>query len=209
MARFAPTVLPTGAYRVTGLHSSQWIVDKEGNIIGQTGANCQDTFFYSSTNAGAAALASTSGLGTMCVQNAVAVAITGGAINNTTIGATTPSTGTFAALSTNTTRSTGATGRAVNTTAALASVTIGSIQSTFLATPAAAITITLPAPTDGFRTRVVFGAATTVTWAVTAPATALIAGVKTVFAAGESYELIYSSVAGTPANAVATTWYPY
>lgn len=38
------------------------------------------------------------GLGTMAIQNANAVAITGGAIDNTTIGATTPSTGVFTTL---------------------------------------------------------------------------------------------------------------
>ena len=38
------------------------------------------------------------GLGTMSTQNANAVAITGGTIDNTTIGATTPSTGTFTTL---------------------------------------------------------------------------------------------------------------
>jgi hypothetical protein len=44
-----------------------------------------------------------SGLGTMAVQNADAVAITGGTINNTTIGATTPSTGVFTTLTANST----------------------------------------------------------------------------------------------------------
>jgi hypothetical protein len=39
-----------------------------------------------------------SGLGTMAVQNASAVAITGGTINGTTIGASTPSTGSFTSL---------------------------------------------------------------------------------------------------------------
>jgi hypothetical protein len=39
------------------------------------------------------------GLGTMSTQNANAVAITGGAINGTTVGATTPSTGAFTTLS--------------------------------------------------------------------------------------------------------------
>ena len=41
--------------------------------------------------------------GTMATQNANAVAITGGTINNTTIGATTPSTGVFTTLTANTT----------------------------------------------------------------------------------------------------------
>jgi hypothetical protein len=43
-------------------------------------------------------VADVSGLGTMAVQNADNVAITGGTINNTTIGATTPSTGVFTTL---------------------------------------------------------------------------------------------------------------
>lgn len=51
-------------------------------------------------DADAAAGRTTLGLGTMATQNANAVAITGGTINGTTIGATTPSTGAFTALST-------------------------------------------------------------------------------------------------------------
>jgi hypothetical protein len=47
-----------------------------------------------------------SGLGTMATQNANAVAITGGTVNGTTIGATTPSTGAFSYASTNSTTST-------------------------------------------------------------------------------------------------------
>jgi hypothetical protein len=47
-----------------------------------------------------------SGLGTMSTQNASSVAVTGGSINNTTIGATTPSTGAFTYTSTNGTTST-------------------------------------------------------------------------------------------------------
>lgn len=105
--------------------------------------------------------------------------------------------------------STFSTGRAVNTTAAVAAYTApASVASNYIATPAAAITVTLAAPTaDGERRRIVFGAATTVTWTPTAPATAVAA--KTIFAAGESIELVYNSVAGTPANSAATTWYTY
>jgi Chaperone of endosialidase len=44
-----------------------------------------------------------SGLGTMATQNASAIAITGGNINGTTIGVTTPSTGAFTSLSANST----------------------------------------------------------------------------------------------------------
>ena len=47
-----------------------------------------------------------SGLGTMSTQNANAVAVTGGTINGTTIGATTASTGAFTVLSTSSTTST-------------------------------------------------------------------------------------------------------
>jgi hypothetical protein len=47
-----------------------------------------------------------SGLGTMSTQNASSVAITGGTINNTSVGATTPSTGAFTYTSTNGTTST-------------------------------------------------------------------------------------------------------
>lgn len=47
--------------------------------------------------------------GTMATQNANNVAITGGAINNTTIGATTPSTGVFTTLTANTTATFGTT----------------------------------------------------------------------------------------------------
>ena len=132
--------------------------------------------------------------------------IEGTAINGTPIGTTTPAAATFAQVSFNTTMFTGSSGRAVNSTAALASISLGvGVQVTYIQSPAAAITITLPAVgTDGFRCQVSFGAATTVTWAggTVAP------GTKTSFAAGDTYELIYNAVAGTPANSAATTWYP-
>lgn len=161
-----------------------------------------------------------------------------GAINATSVGATTPGTGTFTAINASsvgaTTPGTGAftvvnatgtstlnlvggvanfirsQGRAVNTTAALAAVTLAqNIASTYLATPAAAITVTLAAPfQDGERRRVCFGAATTVTWAVTAPATAT-AGLPAANAAGACVEVSYVVTAGSPANAAATTWYRY
>ena len=107
-------------------------------------------------------------------------------------------------------KGTSASGRAVNTTVALASVTIAAgTSTTFLATPATAITITLAAPAqDGEYRRIVFGAATTVTWAVTAPATATI-GLPTVFSANSSIVIVYNAVAGTPTNSAATTWYQY
>ena len=102
--------------------------------------------------------------------------------------------------------------RAYVTTAALAAYTTpAGISKINITSPAAAITVTLPAPTgpwDGVQLHYTFGAATTVTWVVTAPATAT-AGLKTTFAAGESYTLIYNATAGSPAGSPATTWIPY
>ena len=100
--------------------------------------------------------------------------------------------------------------RAYNSTASLSAVTIAAgILSTNIATPASTITVTLAAPTgDGETRRIVFGAATTVTWAVTSPATAAVIP-KTSFAKGESIELIYNAVAGSPTNAPATSWIVY
>jgi hypothetical protein len=130
-------------------------------------------------------------------------------MNATSVGATTAASVAATTLSSNSTLLTGAGARAVDNTAALAAVTIAaSRQSTYLATPGAAITVTLAAPTgDGERRRIIFGAATTVTWAVTAPATAT--AIKTSFLAGESIEVVYNSVAGTPTNSAATTWYTF
>ena len=100
--------------------------------------------------------------------------------------------------------------RVVNTTASVAAVTIASsVITTVITSPAAAITVTLAAPLyDGERRRIVFGGATTVTWAVTAPATAVTA-LETAYVSGQSLEIIYNAVAGSPANSVATSWYPY
>lgn len=61
------------------------------------------------TNGNGTISIATSGLGTMSTQNANAVAITGGAIDGTTVGATTRSTGAFTSLAYNTTL-TGGTG---------------------------------------------------------------------------------------------------
>jgi len=70
---------------------------------GGTGANTLTGYVYG--NGTSAMTASTTipntnitGLGTMSTQNANAVAITGGSINGTTVGATTPSTGAFTSL---------------------------------------------------------------------------------------------------------------
>jgi hypothetical protein len=101
-------------------------------------------------------------------------------------------------------------GRAVNTTASLSALTLSVLKATtFVASPAAAITVTMAAPNgEAERRRVCFGAATTVTWAVTAPATAT-AGLPTSIAQGQCVEMIYNQNAGSPANSAATTWYVY
>jgi hypothetical protein len=105
-----------------------------------------------------------------------------------------------------------ATGRAYNSTSSASSVTINqSIASTFIATPSSvAATITLAAPSkDGERRRICFGGSvTTITWAVTSPATAVI-GMPTTVISGQCIEAIYNSVAGTPTNSPATTWVLY
>jgi len=49
MPTFQPSALPAGAYRVSNKNHDYWIVDADGNIIGQTGANGQDTFFAVAT----------------------------------------------------------------------------------------------------------------------------------------------------------------
>ena len=97
--------------------------------------------------------------------------------------------------------------RAYDSTASLSAITIeAGILSTNIYSPAAKITVTLSAPSgDGETRRIVFGAATTVTWAVIAPATAAVIA-KTIFSAGESIELIYNAESGSPANAPATSW---
>ena len=77
-------------------------------------------------------------LGTMSSQNATAVAITGGTINGTTLGATTPAAGTFSTLTSASVAITGGTitGTTVN------SVTVGSNAS-------GAKTLSTAAPTGG------------------------------------------------------------
>jgi hypothetical protein len=105
-----------------------------------------------------------------------------------------------------------ATGRAVNTTATASAATLAAgIASMYIATPSAtAITITLAAPTaDGERRRIVFGGpVTTITWTPTTPATAVL-GLPTTVIAGQAVEIVYNSVAGTPTNSAATTWYGF
>lgn len=75
---------------------------------GGTGANTLTGYVYgngTSTMTASTTIPNTAitGLGTMSTQNANAVAITGGAINGTTIGASTPSTGAFTTLSSSST----------------------------------------------------------------------------------------------------------
>lgn len=100
-------------------------------------------------------------------------------------------------------------GRQYNATAGLAAYVIGASSSiNTIVTPAAALGVTLPVPAgDGDIRRITFGAATTVTWTPTAPATSA-AQLKTVFAAGDEYQIVYNSVAGTPAGSPATSWLP-
>ena len=66
-----------------------------------------------------------SGLGTMSTQAASSVAITGGSINNTPIGAATPNTGAFTTLTASTPVGTASGGTGVNTTPANGQVLIG------------------------------------------------------------------------------------
>lgn len=101
--------------------------------------------------------------------------------------------------------------RAVNT-GTTADTVAASKASTYESanTAAGAFTLTFAAPSvDGERRRVCFKNATgTITYAVTAPATAT-AGLPTTLTAGGCMEVIYNSVSGTPTNAPATSWLPY
>ena len=108
-------------------------------------------------------------------------------------------------------RSTLATARAVGSGSA--TVTLGAnIASTAVPanTASGAFTVTLAAPSgDGERRRVCFANATgTITWAVTTPATAT-AGLPATVPAGGCVEMVYNSVAGSPSNSAASTWYIY
>lgn len=97
--------------------------------------------------------------------------------------------------------------RVFTATAGLASLTVNATRHVFIPSPASAITITLAAPTDGELRRIVFGAPCTVTWV--ASGGSVHASMPTSFQAGQGVEMIYNQTAGTPANAPATTWYPY
>jgi len=76
---------------------------------------------------GAAVTAATGSLGTMSTQNASAVAITGGTINGTTIGASTASTGAFTTLSANSTTGLSGTTTLSGTTAITGALSISNL----------------------------------------------------------------------------------
>lgn len=76
---------------------------------------------------GAAVTAATGSLGTMSTQNASAVAITGGTINGTTIGASTASTGAFTTLSANSTTALSGTTTLSGTTSITGALTINNL----------------------------------------------------------------------------------
>ena len=76
---------------------------------------------------GAAVTAATGSLGTMSTQNASAVAITGGTINGTTVGASTASTGAFTTLSANSTTGLSGTTTLSGTTAITGALSISNL----------------------------------------------------------------------------------
>src|SRR6185437_68830 len=123
------------------------------------------------------------------------------------IGGTAASTGAFTSL-TSTRNFVVTTGRAINT--GTTSDTIGAFATTYESsnTASGAFTVVMGAPTgDGDRRRICFKNLTgTITWTQTAPANAIV-GVPSTMAAGSCIELIYNSVAGSPTNSAATTWY--
>jgi hypothetical protein len=90
----APSTLQPGELAID-LTNNNFYVGNSSNApiaIGGEGTFATKTYVDSAVSAG------TGSLGTMSTQNADAVAITGGAIDGTTIGATTPSTGAFTTL---------------------------------------------------------------------------------------------------------------
>ena len=94
-----------------------------------------DAYNLSGNGIGFYAASNITTYGTMAGQNATAVAITGGTINSTSIGATTPSTGSFTTLNT-----TSATATTLNATSATAtSLTSSSASVTTLTSPSASI----------------------------------------------------------------------
>jgi hypothetical protein len=102
-------------------------------------------------------------------------------------------------------------GGAQSTTAiTIAAASVGGTTTYISNNAASGVTVTLAAPTgDGERRRIVFANASTgITWAFTASATAQ-AGLPTTVVIGQVVEMVYNSVAGTPTNSAATTWYQY
>jgi hypothetical protein len=91
---------------------------------------------------GAAVTAATGSLGTMSTQNASAVAITGGTINGTTVGASTASTGAFTTLSANST-----TGLSGTTTLSGATAITGALSISNLITAGEKTTVSATAAT--------------------------------------------------------------
>lgn len=99
-------------------------------------------------------------------------------------------------------------GRAFNTGTTADTIAAGK-ASTYESANSVTTTITYAAPIgDGEVRKVCFKNATTVTWAVTAPATAQV-GLPTTITAGACVSAIYNAVAGSPTGSAATTWYPY
>jgi hypothetical protein len=107
------------------------------------------------------------------------------------------------------------TARAVNT-GTTSDTLAAQIQTTYESanTASGAFTVTLAAPNaDGEWRRICFKNLTgTITWTVTAPATAT-SGFPTTMgpssAGGPCFAMVYNSVSGTPTNAPATTWLPF
>ncbi len=162
-------------------------------------------------HADASQLISGQSLTSSAINASIATAnITAGSVNGSPIGTITPSTGTFTTL----------THGSALTSAAARVVNIGTTADTLAAgiattwesanTASGAFTVTIAAPTaDGEMRRICFANATgTITWTVTAPATATV-GLPATMAAGQCVGIIYNAVAAIPANSAATTWYQY
>jgi hypothetical protein len=102
---------------------------------------------------GAAVTAATGSLGTMSTQNASSVAITGGAINGTTVGASTASTGAFTTLSANSTTALSGTTTLSGTTSITGALTINNLitagEKTTVSATAATGTINFDILTQG------------------------------------------------------------
>ena len=93
----------TLAIATTGVSAATY---GSASIVPVIAVNTQGQITSATNTTIAIANTQVSGLGTMSTQNANAVAVTGGTINGTTIGATTASTGAFTVLSTSSTTST-------------------------------------------------------------------------------------------------------